>query len=57
MVSNELTLTFYEWCDCLGRVAKLNDYELTVTMLQRLIGMRDLIEHVKTVEQEYIEND
>lgn len=57
MVSNELTLTFYEWCDCLGRVAKLNDYELTVEMLQRLIGMRDLIERVKTVEEGYIAND
>ena len=50
--SEKLMLGFYEDCDLLEEVARLDNYELTVTMLQRLIGMRDLIEHVKTVEEE-----
>lgn len=50
--SEKLMRGFYEDCDLLEEVARLDDYELTVTMLQRLIGMRDLIEHVKTVEEE-----
>lgn len=55
--SEKLMLGFYKDCDLLEEVARLDDYELTVTMLQRLIGMRDLIEHVKTVEEEEEEED
>lgn len=50
-ISDALMIQFHSYCAILKKVSKLNDYELTIAMLQQLIGMRDLIERVKTVEK------
>ncbi len=52
-ISDALMLEFHSYCAILEEVSRLNNYELTVAMLRQLIGMQDLIEHVKTVEERY----